>query len=296
MSLSAAVRFALTQGGSRVVDRRTFLHGSILGLAAARLGATPRGARAPLAPLGLELYSVRRELTADPERTLAAVAAIGYTYVEVVWPLLKIPPATMRGFVDKVGLKARSGHIGTDPLGADWEKQLDGAATLGHEYLFVASLPGNERRTLDQWRAWADRFNRAGEIARRHNIWLGFHTEPDNFPRIEGRVPYDVFVERLDPKVVRLQLDIGNVAMAGTDPLEFLSRWRDRYASFHIKDVPVIGKVADTELGAGVLDIKRILSAAGDLSGKLLYVEQEGAADPIDSARRDYAYLSALKL
>jgi len=248
-------------------------------------------------PLGLELYSVRRELAADPERTLAAVAAIGYSYVEVVWPLLKMPPAQMRAMLDKAGLRARSGHIGTDALGTpDWERQLDGASTLGHEYLFVASLPAAEHKTLDQWRAWADRLNSAGTVARRRGIWLGFHTEPDNFPRIDGKVPYDVFVERLDPKVVRLQLDIGNVAMAGADPLEFLKRWRDRYDSFHIKDIPTLGKVQDTELGAGVLDIKGILGAAGDLSGKLLYVEQEGATDAIASARRDYAFLSALRI
>lgn len=280
------------------MDRRTFVQRTALGLAAvdrilpaaAGLGRTPF-----IAPLGLELYSVRRELTAEPERTLGAVAAIGYKYVEVVWPLLKMPPAQFRPMLDKAGLRARSGHIGTDKFDTGWEQQLDGARTLGHEYLIVASLPEKERGTLDEWRRWADRFNRAGEIARRHDITLGFHTEPDNFPRIDGKVPYDVFVERLDPKVVRLQLDIGNVAMAGADPLEFLNRWRDRYDSFHIKDIPVMGKMTDTELGAGVLDIKRILAAAGDLSKKLIYVEQEGATDPIVSARRDYAYLSALK-
>lgn len=276
------------------MDRRTFVQESAHALLAAEL--LRRVARR-VGPLGLELYSVRRELAADPERTLAAVAAIGYSYAEVVWPLLKMPPAQMRAMMDKAGLRARSGHIGTDALGTpDWERQLDGASTLGHEYLFVASLPTAEHKTLDQWRAWADRLNSAGTIARRRGIWLGFHTEPDNFPRIDGKVPYDVFVERLDPKVVRLQLDIGNVAMAGADPLEFLKRWRDRYDSFHIKDIPTLGKVQDTELGAGVLDIKGILGAAGNLSGKLLYVEQEGATDAIASARRDYAFLSALRI
>ena len=147
---------------------------------------------------------------------------------------------------------------------------------------------------MDDWRRWADRFNRAGRIARQHEIWLGFHTEPDNFAPIDGKVPFDVLVEALDPAIVRLQLDVGNVAMAGADPLEYMTRWRDRYASFHIKDIPILGKMADTELGAGALDLKRILAAAGDLSGKLLYVEQEGSSNALDSARRDFEYLSRL--
>jgi len=256
-----------------------------------------RGQRTPsIRPLGLELYTVRRELAADPERTLAAVAAIGYSYVEVVWTGLKTPPAALRTMLDHAGLRARSGHIGTRPLENGWEQQLDDARTLGHDYLFVASLPDSQRRTLDEWRQWADRLNRAGEIARRHDIWLGFHNEPDNFPPIEGKVPYDVFVERLDSSVVRLQFDIGNAAMAGADPLQYLTRWRERIASLHVKDVPTVGKMADTELGAGVLDLKTMLGAVGDLGPKLLYVEQEGSVDSLASARRDFNYLASLQL
>jgi sugar phosphate isomerase/epimerase len=282
------------------MDRRRFVQRTALAMMAGRtslLGRLEPGATAPvIKPLGLELYTVRRELSADPERTLAAVAAIGYSYVEVVWPLLKTAVPDFRRMLDRAGLAARSGHIGTAVLENGWEAQIESARAMGHEYVFVASLPGGQKRTLDDWRAWADRFNRAGQVARRSNLWLGFHTEPDNFAPIDGKVPYDALVERLDPAVVRLQLDVGNVAMGGADPMQYLTRWRDRYASFHIKDVPTIGKVADTELGRGVLDLKGLLKAAGDLSGKLLYVEQEGSADAIDSSRRNYAYLSNLRL
>ena len=278
------------------MDRRSFVQRTALGLVAGRTALFDGIGRSAglIKPLGLELYTVRRELSADPERTLAAVAAIGYTYVEVVWPLLKTPVPDFRRMLDRAGLRARSGHIGTAVLDSGWEEQIEAAKALGHEYLFVASLPGGQKRTLDDWRAWADRFNRAGQVARAHNLWLGFHTEPDNFPAIDGKVPFDVFVERLDRTVVRLQLDVGNVAMAGADPLEYLTRWRDRYVSFHIKDVPTLGKVADTELGTGVLDLRKLLAAAGDLSGKLLYVEQEGAKDSLASAKKDFEYLAAL--
>src|SRR5256886_7779644 len=56
-------------------------------------------------------------------------------------------------------------------------------------------------------------------------------------PLIDGKVPYDVFVERTDPKVVRHQLDVGNMVMGGGDPFAYLQRYRDRYWSFHLKDV-----------------------------------------------------------
>jgi sugar phosphate isomerase/epimerase len=276
------------------MNRRDFVQRTALAFVGGRASELALYRKRAIKPLGLELYTVRRELSADPERTLAAVAAIGYSYVEVVWPMLKTPVPEFRRMLDRAGLRARSGHIGTTVLDTGWEGQLDSARALGHEYLFVASLPGGQQRTLDDWRRWANRFNLAGRIARKHDLWLGFHTEPDNFAPIDGKIPYDVFVEALDPAVVRLQLDIGNVAMGGADPLAYLRRWRDRYVSYHIKDVPTIGKVVDTELGRGVLDLKKMLAAAGDLSGKLLYVEQEESKDALASAKVDFEFLSRL--
>ena len=275
------------------MNRRSFLQHA--GVAAGALAiARPPSRR--IRPLGLELYTVRRELAQDAVRTLAAVKAIGYEYVEVVWPLLTQSPKEFRGMLDRAGLRAPSGHISTSAFHVGWERRLEAARTLGHEYLFVASLPTDVNESLDDWREWADRFNAAAAVSRRHGIWLGFHTEPDHFTLIDGRVPYEVFVERLDPALVRLQLDVGNVAMSGHDPMEYLTRWRDRYWSFHLKDVPKLGTPRDTVLGTGALDFVRLLRAAGPLDKKLLFVEQEGSADSIDSSRRNFEFLSRLSL
>ena len=274
------------------MNRRSFIQQASI---AAGVLAWPR-LRKPIGPLGLELYTVRRELARDPERTLAAVRAIGYEYVEVVWPMLDMPASRFRTMLDRAGLRAPSGHISPGAFQVGWERRLAAARTLGHEYLFCASLPEDARQTIDDWREWADRFNAAAAVSRKHGIWLGFHTEPDHFGPMDGRVPYEAFVERLDPALTRLQLDVGNVAMAGKDPLVYLTRWRDRYWSFHLKDVPVMGQVRDTTIGTGKIDFARLLAAAGNLDGKLLYVEQEGSADALDSARRDYQYLRTLNV
>jgi len=93
-----------------------------------------------------------------------------------------------------------------------------------------------------------------------------------------------------------MQLDTGNLAMAGREPLEYLRRFGNRYWSFHIKDVPALGAKSDTELGKGVIDFRRLLASIDRIDEKHLFVEQEtypGA--PIDSLRRDFSYISALK-
>ena len=105
-----------------------------------------------------------------------------------------------------------------------------------------------------------------------------------------------MFVERTDPSVVALQLDTGNAAVGGKDPLEYMKRYGNRYSLFHIKDAPSLGADHDVELGKGIVNFRRLLEMIDRIDEKHLYVEQEtypGA--PLESARRDYAYLSTLE-
>jgi sugar phosphate isomerase/epimerase len=283
------------------MNRRDFLlqtGGVVAGAAfgSETLGAAPNVSRTgPLQRIGLELYSVRKEMARDFDRTLAAVREIGYTDVELLWSFDNWGKSTaeVKAALAREGLKAPSAHIAPITILLGWERRLDAANALGHEYLIVPSLTADTSRTLDDWREWADRFNQAGAVARRHGLWLAFHSEPDHLKPIDGHIPYDIFVERTDPSVVRHQLDVGNMALGGGDPLHYLEKYRDRYWSFHLKDV-VADRSRDTELGAGVLDLRRIVAAIPDIARKPCYVEQEGSADSLASARRNFEYLRRL--
>lgn len=245
--------------------------------------------------VGLELYAVRHEMSKDPERTLAAIAQMGYKDVELLWSFGNFgrTPVQVKQSLDANGLRAPSAHINPIQLFVGWERALDTAAMLGHQYLIVPSFTGETSRTLDDWREWADRFNAAGAAARTHGVWLAFHNEADHMPPIDGRVPYDVFVERLDPKVTRLQLDVGNMLMGGGDPMQYLQRYKDRYWSFHLKDVTPDRK-SDTYLGEGIFDFRKFLAAIPDLSQKPAYIEHESPPDELEAAKRNVNYLKAL--
>ncbi len=278
------------------MHRRTFVHALGASLAtgpwASRVGRAARR----LNRIGLELYSVRDAMRRDPERTLAAVRAMGYTDVELLWSLGNFGRTTeqVRAALDQEGLRAPSAHISPAVLLVGWERSLAIAQRLGHEYLIVPSFTPDTARSLDDWREWADRFNAAGATARRAGIWLAFHNEAEHMTPIDGTVPYDLFLERTDPSVVRHQLDVGNMVIGGGDPLAYLERYRDRYWSFHLKDV-VKDRSRDTELGTGTLDFRRLLADIPDIEHKPCYVEQEGIEHPLVSARQNYAFLKALE-
>jgi len=111
---------------------------------------------------------------------------------------------------------------------------------------------------------------------------------------IDGAVPYDVFLARLDANAVRLQLDVGNMLMGGGDPMRYLSAHRDWYWSFHLKDVTA-DRSRDTEMGTGVFDFKKFLASIPDVGRKPCYVEQENPADELVSAKENAGYLRALE-
>lgn len=280
------------------MKRRAFVGGIGAAAAAGMFIAPRRAAAARLDRIGLELYSIRNAMKADPERTLAAVRAIGYLDVELLWSWQNFgrTPQQVRTALDHEGLRAPSAHMAPEVIiAADWQQSLETAKLLGHECLIVPSLPNEAKLTLDDWRMWADRFNTAGAVARRAGVWLAFHNEPGHMKPIgkDPAIPYDVFVERLDASSVRLQLDVGNMVVGGSDPMRYLQRYRDRYWSFHLKDT-VADRSHDTELGTGVFDLKRFLAAVPALSSKPCYVEQESPKDELASARMNFQYAKGL--
>lgn len=287
--------------------RREFLSSlSTIGLAAAatQLGCTPTvrtgtsaTGRRRLRRVGVQLYSLRDDARRDLERTLADIASVGYREVELLGSMnnFGMPAARLREVLDRNGLRAPSTHVGGNVVD-DLDRNLDDALTLGHQYLVVASLPIQGQRTLDDYRRWADRLNAAGQVTLRRGIRMAFHNHANDLTPIEGQVPYDLLIERTDPSLVRHQLDTGNTAMAGRDPIEYLRRYGSRFWLFHIKDVPQMSATNDTELGKGVIDFRRLLASIDDIDNKFLYVEQETyPGTPLESVRRDYSYISTLE-
>jgi len=280
------------------MKRRDFLQTMSAAAAGGMLARQPLGSAKKLDRIGLETYAVRHAMEQDPERTLAAVRAIGYTDVELLWSfnLFGRTPAQVAATLRNEGLRAPSCHMSPGTIFVGWERSLEKAKILGHQYLFVPDFDDWTKQTLDDWREWADRFNAAGAVARKAGIWLGFHNEAYHQKPIDGQIPLDVFINRLDPSVTRLQLDVGNMLIGGGDPMLYLQKYPDRFWSFHLKDA-VADRSRDTRIGTGIFDFKKFLAAVPSLEQKPAYVEQETANDPVADladARANFDYLHGL--
>src|SRR5260221_691797 len=108
---------------SSMFSRRTFLTISAAVPAAMAAGVSVNASAAePATPeppvnrkhsIGLELYSVRGELTRDLPNTLKTVAQLGYEVVEFYSPYFKWTPAytkDVRAQMDDLGIRCYSTH------------------------------------------------------------------------------------------------------------------------------------------------------------------------------------------
>jgi sugar phosphate isomerase/epimerase len=286
-----------------MITRRSFLL-----TASAVVAAGGRGVvAAPLKRIGVQAGSLRAALTRDLPGTLEQIAAIGFREIELQWygGNFGRTPEQLRAALDRAGLRATSALIHTGAMLVGWERHLAAAKTIGIEHLAVVNITEDERQSLADCHEWADRFNRAGEIARKQGMWVALHNEPQFMAPAEGpggearegRTFYDEFVARTDPALVTLELDVGNMTRAGHDPVSYLRKHPSRYRLFHLKDVPPQGQDGDRPLGKGRVDFQRILSAVPDRDAAHFFIEHAvDPAAPIDTMRQSYQFLSRLEV
>jgi len=277
-----------------VIDRRTFL-----GVApAAALLAASGGARAPIpwrrdvAGWGIQLYTLRSVMAQDADRTLEAVAEIGYREVELAG-LYGLTPAQMRAKLDAAGLAATSSHQSVADVRGEWSSVLDGAQQLGQRLVVVPSIPAEER-TPEALRRLGDDFNRAGEAARAAGLRFGYHNHDwEHRALADGTAPMDLLLERTDPAVVDWQMDIFWTVHGGADPERYLREAAGRVTSVHVKDRTRDGRM--TDVGAGVIDFGELIPLAEELGLLHAFVEHDQpGGDPVASARRSFAHLESI--
>lgn len=258
------------------LSRRDFL-----GVAAsASLAVAAPGRKQP--PVGLELFSVRKELADDLFGTVRAVAKVGYQGVEFFSPYMQWTPdyaKKVKALLDETGMRCFSTHNSAASFGPDVEKAIELNSILGSRYIVMASAGKVEG--LDGWKKVADQLNSGVEKMKSAKIQAGYHNHQTEFKPIDGKRPIEIIAANTS-KDVMLQLDIGTCIEAGSDPVAWIEANPGRIRSVHCKDWsndPAKGyKVLFAE---GVAPWKKIFAAAEKSGGVEYYlIEQEGSAYP----------------
>lgn len=284
--------------------RRTFIQQT--GLAGAALLLQPViGCLKPgttVKNVGIQLYTLREQLVKEVPRVIGKVAGAGYKQVEtygysVAGKYWGMDPKSFKALLDNFNLVSPSGHYGMDKIitGSgedDLKAYIDAASVLGQSYIVVPYMAETDRKTIDQYKAIAERLNKAGELCKKSNIQLAYHNHDFEFLDLGGQNGYQTLLEGTDPKLVQFQMDLFWVVRAGADPIKLIDENHGRFPMWHVKDMDKTNHDLNTEIGNGSIDFAAIFEKKDDAGLKYVYLEQENfTIDPYESIEKSYGYI-----
>ena len=261
---------------------------------------------------GLQLYSVAEELANDFDGTLAKVAAIGLRHVEMAGFVAAGRTAQeLRAAFDAHGLTCPSIHFAMPEFLQDLDGRITFAETLGATTIVCAApwirdpsqlkfdpaggmfamfFAAIAAMDLDDWRWNADHLNRIGKRLNEAGLTLAYHGHNFEFRDFGGVVAYDEMLRLTDPALVKLELDVGWVSVAGRDPVWYLNNHPERCHVIHTRDFQpgftpttemvmttpeLLGPATPAVVGEGIVDFPAVIAAARRAGAKYAFLERD---------------------
>jgi sugar phosphate isomerase/epimerase len=274
---------------------------------ASAFAAAP-GARIPRP--GIQLYTVRNEMQKDFRGTLAALAKMGYAEVEFAG-YFEHKPAEVKALLQELKLTSPSAHVGDALLGADAQRAIDDALTVGHHYLVCPWVQKEQWADLDGWKRRAQAFNKAGELCRKAGLQFAYHNHHFEFAKLSnGQRAYDILLADCDPKLVQMELDLYWAAAARQDPLAILRSNPKRFSLVHLKQLSGLPKMNGSDVlsldmedahrtmadvGPGLIDFAALLNDPAAAHIQHFFVEHDAPKNALESAANSLRFVQGLK-
>lgn len=230
-------------------------------------------------PIALQLWSVQDACQKDFFGTLEQVAEMGYDGVEFAGYYGK-SAAELNAKLAELGLAVAGSHIPYE----DFRDKLDAVIAfereLGNEYLIC---PWADFETEAEWLEFAKTLRIIAEKVRAAGLHFVYHNHAHEFEKLGNDYILDVLLAGVYG--LEVELDTYWVHHAGVDVVTYMQRWADRMPLVHLKDMKR-DPVESTEIGNGVLAIKRFAELAEQSGVKWLVIEQEAFdKDPLESVK-----------
>ncbi len=276
-------------------SRRTFIKtGTAVALGAAVLPSSLLSCSRPRGMVGAQLYSVREDMMLDPVGSLTQLSKMGYVYLEhanyIDRKFYGYSASEFKKILDGLGLKMVSGHTvmrkdhwddTRNDFSDSWKQTVEDAAILEQKYVISPSMDESMRTTYDDFLRYMDIFNRSGELCNRGGMKFGYHNHDFEFSeKLNDEKLFDIIMRSIDPKLVVIQLDIGNLYNGGAVAIDVIKQYPGRFENVHVKDEIISDegneRYVSTILGEGIVNVQKTLELAANTGGSTCYIiEQE---------------------
>lgn len=265
--------------------------------------------------IGLQLYSLRDYLhnVKDLANVLGEIKKIGYDGVELAC-IDDFPHDAVAEAVKNSGLQVPGWHIGWDLLQNDLPGVIQRMKDFGCVNAVIPIIMEQKYRSFDGARRAVEQVRGISAQLQKEGIQLHYHNHNHELCRYEGHQWLTYLLDETAPWELKPEFDVYWIQTGGGDPVAFLEKYGDRGSLLHLKDAVVeshrltdaelayrlragVGaEVRITELGAGNMNLRRILAAARKAGMEWYIVEQDDAygKSALDAVRIDYENLTAL--
>lgn len=233
--------------------------------------------------IGLQTFTIRRHLKSPAaiDGAFARIAQLGLRAVELAY--VKLRPE----YVDALenagrthGIAFRSSQITFRFLDEqrDWAVRLLGQ--LACPMTAVSVLPFSAiRGGRDELLRFTEQLESLGRWYRKRGVQLCFHHHDFEYRRYGDEPGMDLIVRNTSEDNVAIELDTYWTQRGGRAPHDVINDLAGRVKVVHLRDYALRRRLfellpRDAELGAGNLDIDRIVRASCDQQVALLAIEQ----------------------
>lgn len=232
--------------------------------------------------IGLQLYTIRDEVSKNLNSTLERVAKIGYNSIEAAGyanrQFYGLKPAEFKKLVNSFGMELHSTHSNISPDIAD--TVIEDTIEAGIPYLIMPWLAPDKRVSLDSYKKLADDYNIIGEKCKNAGITFAYHNHDFEFETIEGEIPYNLLLDNTEADLVKMQLDLFWIKKAGFDPIHYFEKYPGRFELWHIKDMDDTQAAANIEVGRGIIDFETLLKYKEQAGMKYFFIELDNCILP----------------
>ena len=236
---------------------------------------------------GLQLYSVRDVTGTDLEGTLKKVAEIGYRYVEFAG-FFGHSAEQVKAMLDNYGLIVSGTHSGFDDLDKDFAGTVKYHHAIGNTNYIVPGAPWGTTAELNET---IEKMNKYKPMLAAEGIRLAYHNHDGEFkPNLDGQIAHEEMERRTD---IDFQIDTFWAFVAGRDPIEVITRLKDRVHVIHLKDGLRDGQ--GFALGEGEAPVAAVREKAIELGMHMVVESETLQPDGISEVTRCFNYLKTLE-
>lgn len=235
---------------------------------------------------GLQMYSLRDTTGEDLKGALKKVSEIGYKGVEFAG-FFGHPAEEVKAWLEEFGLHITGTHTGYDLLRKDFDATVAYHKAIGCDTLIVPGADISNAKAVDEL---VENMNKWQPLLEKEGISLQYHNHHREFlPNDDGQIPIDELYNRTN---IKFEIDTYWAFVAKRDPIEVITRMKDRMTHIHLKDGN--GGYTGFSLGMGTAPVKAVWERAKKL-GLYMVVESEGCdPDGVSEVTRCFRYLESL--